>query len=475
METKLITINIGGEISITNPPNNLIIWAKQNLTFVNPEYISALKGGRYFSSKKPKNIAIYTLIMNLLVVPYGCLAQVLDLCKRFDPLIINDCVKEDDTAVFFPRFLGALENYQMSAVKAMVERGSGVLQAPTGSGKTIIGLVVASLLGQRTLWLANRIDLVEQAYKSFMTFFKPMKGEATVFDNEKRDIGNLITFSTVQTFSRFPSEYYKNIFGAVIIDEAQGVVANPSTAQEYASILAKLNIVHKIGLTATPKRSDGLTGTIFAMLGPLAYVVSENEVLGRVCPLEQKLINFDTDYAFYDTHFTDGRLDYSSLLEYLVNDNKRNENIANEVERIIKTHESFHLLVLTKRLEHIRRLKSLLEERGLRVGALGGQGKSNAEVIRNYLYYDVIIATDSKAGVGLDLPALDGLMITVPTHNDILLTQAIGRIRRDYRGKEKAVVYVINDTKIRYANTYALLATRKVASLNRAREKGEEK
>jgi superfamily II DNA or RNA helicase len=65
--------------------------------------------------------------------------------------------------------------------------------------------------------------------------------------------------------------------------------------------------------------------------------------------------------------------------------------------------------------------------------------------------------------------------MVVPTHNDILLTQAIGRIRRDYRGKEKATVYVINDTKIRYANTYALLATRKVASLNRAREKGEER
>ena len=68
----------------------------------------------------------------------------------------------------------------------------------------------------------------------------------------------------------------------------------------------------------------------------------------------------------------------------------------------------------------------------------------------------VLVATDKKIGEGFDFPRLDTLLLVAPVSSAKPLEQYVGRINRDYHGKNKVVVYDYIDSHIRIFNTMFL-------------------
>ena len=156
-----------------------------------------------------------------------------------------------------------LRPIQQEALEAYtsLENNSGLfvprkslISLPTGKGKTILAIALAAKLRTRALVLVHKDDLVDGWQKDidlcFGGAFKPGLIKA-----KKREIGKYITIATVQTLSRMSAEElsrYTEEFGLVIQDECHHVGLN------IFNIINEFNSSYKLGLSATPKRSDGL-------------------------------------------------------------------------------------------------------------------------------------------------------------------------------------------------------------------------
>jgi len=156
--------------------------------------------------------------------------------------------------------LRLLRNYQLQAVQTIQKAvGSGrdrfLFEMATGTGKTLVAAAAIKLFlrtsnARRTLFLVDRLELEDQAYKAFVSYLK--NDYTTVIYKENRDDWRKaeIVVSTIQTFlskNRYKRLFAPDDFDLVISDEAhRSIGGNSRTVFEYF-------IGYKLGLTATPK------------------------------------------------------------------------------------------------------------------------------------------------------------------------------------------------------------------------------
>lgn len=129
-----------------------------------------------------------------------------------------------------------LRPYQSRAlaeVQALYDQGARrvLLISPTGSGKSVMGAAIAKHYG-RVLWLAHRLELLEQA--------KGKLHAAGVDDFQVASIDLLL------------ARGLRPEADLVVLDEA-----HHAAADTYAGLLADYKDSLHLGLTATPQRSDG--------------------------------------------------------------------------------------------------------------------------------------------------------------------------------------------------------------------------
>lgn len=174
-----------------------------------------------------------------------------------DPDWQNPLTRENYNIINKLRFL---RKYQVSAIESIqdaVRNGKDrfLFEMATGSGKTLVsGAVIKMFLrtgnARRVLFLVDRLELEDQAYKAFVSFLK--NDYKTVIYKENRDDWRKaeIVVSTIQTFlstNRYKRLFSPDDFDLVISDEAHRSIGGNSRAVfEYF-------IGCKLGLTATPK------------------------------------------------------------------------------------------------------------------------------------------------------------------------------------------------------------------------------
>lgn len=134
---------------------------------------------------------------------------------------------------------------------------------------TILGLSIANELKDKTIVIVHKSDLVNGWIKDILECFPELtKKDIGIFKAKSRTIGKQFTIATVQTLARLDEEeiheFSKN-FGFMILDEAHHVGA--STFDIVNAFPAK----HKLALTATPERADGLTSLLNIFFGDFTY------------------------------------------------------------------------------------------------------------------------------------------------------------------------------------------------------------
>lgn len=327
----------------------------------------------------------------------------------------------------------SLYNYQAQALARLLEARRGIVVAPCGSGKTRIGVALARALGRSCLWLTHTEKLLKQSEGVWRSFF----GDAGVGEiTEGRvNVGRNITFATVQTLSRIDRSWTE--FGTVIVDEAHHCAGTPTKLRMFSKALERINARYKFGLTATPKRQDGLFKTAKWLLGGIAYTISPTELPGRLKPTYIRIDTGITHPSHLWTH-PDGTIDFNAYQALIANDGLRNEAIARKVSDL--SHTSRGQLILCSRIVQAKDIYARIQRRigeaesvALLIGETGRRTSLRGK--------EVIVATYAIAKEGLDVPELDTLHYASPVKDEVAIVQSVGRISRTCEGKTSATVF----------------------------------
>jgi superfamily II DNA or RNA helicase len=407
---------------------------RDRVRFLNPKYAAS---ARYTRDRKPSRNIQPTIALGGhlldggLLLPRGVLADLRVECP--------DAALDDRTACpsIHLQTSGALvpRDYQRDAVEAVVRARSGVVVAGTGTGKTCIALHLAERLQTPTLILVHTGTLLAQTAARM----REMLGIEPGIIGDGTWEPRAVTVGMVQTLSSRGAGDLADRFGCVIQDEAHHV-----PAETFANVAQQFRARYRVGLTATPTRSDGLEPILFAVIGPIVYRLVGTSLplrytrvdTGWTCdPLPQRRNARRSRPGFRLDNDQVDDLDYVELLNRLCADAARSALIVDTIDR-----EHWGVsLVLTERVAHAHTLAESLCARGLRAAALAGPVNTATrdgvvgELATGRL--DVLVSTRGMVGEGFDCPRIDTLFLAAPHGLATAAEQTAGRTTRPYPGK----------------------------------------
>ena len=435
-------------VYIQDPSDALKAWADENLRFPNPEFEKKQRMG-FWTGRTPRELRMYEWDGNTLILPFGVSREIMPLLHGTR----IECDFKQDSVIVYDGEDVPLYDYQQTAVQEMIKAKYGILKSTTGSGKTQMGIALIKRLRRRALWLCHTADLLNQSRDRALQYInKDLIGTIT---EGKVNVGVGVTFATVQTMANLELTQYRDYWDVVIVDECHRISSSATQFTRYEKVLNHLSARHKYGLTATPERSDGLIRATYALIGRIAYEVPESAVADKVMNVIVRRVETGTPMDEDKCLNFDGTIKYIKLIEYLTTDSRRNFKIAN----MIVENKGHSCLILSDRLAQLQDIMELLPVDMLDECAFinGKMQSKKAKAEREQLIEDMrtgkkkyLFASVALCKEGLDIPRLDRLILCSPIKFSAVVTQAVGRVRRTFPGKDTPVVYDFVDEQIGY-------------------------
>ena len=450
-ESKLtLTLTIKEQIYISKNklPRILVNFLKDNLNFINSEYLIKKRIGlgvygmeKYFKliESNQDNIAI----------PRGFQKRLTDFLKeqniKFD---VIDKRNKLDPIKFKSELL--LHDYQKKAIDCMIKSENGLLVAPPGSGKTIIGIDLITKLEQPTLILVHKKQIFNQWVERIENFLIIPKREIGQLGSGKKKFGDKVTVAMVQTLNRMDDiQNISDKYGMIIVDECHHM-----PAKMFRNVITKFNPFYLYGLTATPERKYNDAKLIFIYLGEILHTVEKGfnkqaaikKVSTEITVPSPKIKIRNTDLTVPFKIETDN---FQILSKIIIFDSNRNRQIVDDIKN--EAAKGFKCLILTERKEHVEVLSYYLK-RECEILILTGdlterQRKDRIKQIESG-NFQILLATGQLIGEGTDFPNLDCLFLVYPFAFSGKLTQYIGRIQRGTNRNK--VIYDFRDINLEY-------------------------
>lgn len=442
-------IKVGSKIRIEDPSADIKNYCSSKLVLDNPDFIKKERLGKW-TGNTPRYIYLYEIMGNEIWLPFGCLKTIWGMYPVKSAYTLEFGVLRQ---VSYKSHINPYP-YQEKAISSALRAKNGVLVMPCGSGKTQCGLEIISRLGGRALWLTHTHELLNQSKQRAEACL--LQGGYGVISAGKVNIGTHITFATIQTLSKLDLTDYRDYWDIIVVDEAQHCCGSPTRTTQFYKVLSRLSARYKYGLTATPKRTDGLQQSMFALLGDKIAEITKEDVADNTCPIQVQTI--ETKYVpEYDAILQgDGTIDYMRLIDALTHDENRLKFVCDLINKYAGHGEP--MIVLGNRIEYLMTLcneyNKLHSDKGLCLSASAKKVRKSALEALNSGELDVIFATYQLAAEGLDVPRLKYIVFATPEKNEITVTQAAGRVGRKADGKECGVVIDLLDDFGMYRNWY---------------------
>ncbi len=400
---------------------------KDRLTIENPQYNAAKRYGRWIGKKLQPFLKYYEPVPEGLRFPRGFANQAVLLCRQFygsDPEII-------DARRLLPEmqctFFGTLRAYQEAAVAAAAGKSFGVVEAGTGSGKTVMALALIARRRQPTLVVVHTKELLYQWQERVRTFLEIEPGQV----GDGKCIQAPVTIGIVNSVRSHLDELLP-AFGQLIVDECHRV---PATL--FTEVVSRFDCHYLLGLSATAYRSDQqMTKLIYYFMGDRLHRVDREELMATGAILAPEVIRSTTSFAYRY------RGDYQALIKALVRHEGRNLQILGDILRVVRE-DCGTVLVVSDRVDHCRFFVEKLQNQAVRAellsGGVGPEERAGIVTAVQSGQIEVLVATLQLIGEGFDCPGLSSLFLTTPITFEGRLLQVIGRIMRPAANKQARV------------------------------------
>lgn len=408
----------GAYAHVTGDPEE-IAWAAAYMTFRNPN--------AFFSGAPPT----YTLLKKDGRFPAGLVVKMAQRAKEdgFEVELIDS--RPSPVPYTVPEETW-LRDYQLAAFRAAESQRCGILQMPTGSGKTEVFAALAAYSEVPWLFLAHREILVRQAAERLERRTGIQAG--LLVSGSHNWGGERVVCATFQSFLAM-----KGWEQTLLVKDKQGLVvdeAHTVPAKTFFNAVMSVPAHTRIGLSATPlQRDDQRSVMAVAALGPVIYrlrpeVLIERGVLARP---QIKMARLDQ---------TCDRPTWQGVYgEAIVRSAARNRlvvDLAKKAER--------PFLVFVKEVGHGKELTRMLAKAGLNVEFVWGQHSNRERAIKDLerAALDGIVCS-VVFQEGVDIPCLRAVVIASGGKSAIAAVQRVGRGSRVEDGKSEFQVWDVMD------------------------------
>jgi superfamily II DNA or RNA helicase len=416
---------------------------KRLAAFQNPEFYRKQKM-RLSTALTPRVINCSDDFPKYVSIPRGCLDELIELLK-----IVG--IKGEISEKYFQgteikaKFRGHLTSVQETAVGKLLKSDNGILVAPAGSGKTVIGISIIASRKVNTLVLVHRRPLLEQWLTQLASFLEIDPSKIGHIGGGKDKRTGLIDVAMLQSLMR--NERVNDLiaeYGQVIVDECHHL-----PAFTFEQVLRQAKARYVVGLTATPYRRDGQQPIILMQCGPIRYEISAKDQKS-LSLIPHRLIRRNTDFTLPPS---EGELNIHGIYAALTADEERNKLI---IEDILKSlDEGRSPILLTERREHLDFFATQLAKLIKHVIVLhGGMGSKQRREVSAHLANipegekRIILATGRYIGEGFDDNRLDTLFLALPVSWKGTLVQYAGRLHRMHAGKTEVCIYDYVDNNV---------------------------
>ena len=343
--------------------------------------------------------------------------------------------KLDDGQPINIQFNGYLRPEQVPIQKLYLDAGGGgIISLKCGGGKTVLALSIIATLQKKTIVLVHKDFLMTQWYDRIQQFLPNArigKIQQDTVDIHDKDI----VLAMVQSVSvkDYPEEVFQQ-FGFAVFDECHHL-----GAEVFFKCMRKVASRNMLGLSATPKRKDGLQWVFESFIGPIVYMTKDIVTEG----VEVNIVDYYSD----DPHYSKQCLTYMGkpCIPKIIN------NVCDYWERTkvildlckINYELGRKVIILSDRRNHLDIMLSWLLQAGIPSGLyVGGMKPFDLHESQEK---DVILGTFSMAAEGMDIPKLNTIILASPKSD---VVQAVGRIMREKANVRKfhPLIIDINDT-----------------------------
>ena len=360
-------------------------------------------------------------------------------------------------------FKGELRPEQDKALKELIRYDNGILHAATAFGKTVVSSAIIAQKKINTLIILESSALIEQWKEALEKFLNINEGLPTYetktgrVRKRKSLIGTLqgahdsmtgiIDIAMAGSLCK-KGKYHKmmNEYGLVLIDEC-----HHSASETIANVLKEVKAKYVYGVTATPKRGDGLEKINYMLIGPIRYSYTAKEK-AKEQGIQHLVYPRFTRTVPPRGVITD-KMHPNEAYEIIHNNDVRDEQIIEDVKNCVAAGRT--PVVLSRYKDHsekfYERLKSYADHVFLMTG--NNSKKEHRKILEQMHQVDkneslILIATGSLVGEGFDFPRLDTLFMVTPVSFRGVVEQYAGRLNRDYAGKENVIIYDYVDNHI---------------------------
>ena len=360
--------------------------------------------------------------------PAGLLERVLRVLEGFGVKYrVVDTIDTDYSRLGLEWHGYELRPYQQKAVEQALQAGKGVIALPTGAGKTLIGLRLIYSYDCSTLVCVHTKELLYQWHRKIREVLSYDAG--LVGDGFKTF--KPITVAMMQTLTKIQQ---LPAFTLLIIDEC-----HHAPCETLYRIAMRVNAPFRFGLSATPRREDGADMKIWAATGEICAQITPEQLInaGYLAKPEFWIISVPMPPGLVSKARRNWQAAYT---EGIVRNEQRNKAIKAVVERL--TADGRQVYIHVERIAHGQILSKLLN-----CPFLSGKDSSarRQKVLKDFESGRIKVLVSTLLGEGVDIPAIDAIIMAHGMKTTIGTIQKVGRALRARDDKSSAVIVDFSD------------------------------
>lgn len=352
--------------------------------------------------------------------------------KQTIHLHTNPLLEEESLASYHTLKPNKMQEAATKSLETIRREGAhkALVISATGTGKTYLSAFdVKQYQPDKFLFIVHREQILNQAQKSFQRVIEFQDEESCIYRSGMDISDKKYVFATVQTLSRDYNlnNLPKDLFDYILIDEV-----HRAGAQSYQKVVDHFEPDFLLGMTATPERTDDYN--IYELFDyNIAYEIRLQDALS-----EEML----TPFIYYgvsemineDGSIIDDNSDFSDLVT-----DARVRHILDKIHYYGLAKQKTKGLMFCSRNQEAKELSIKLNEAGLKTYALSGD---DSQEVRDQVIKDLedgkldYILTVDIFNEGVDIPAINQIVMLRHTQSSIVFVQQLGRGLRKYPGKE---------------------------------------